>query len=184
MDNDAKGGAAVNTKQNQRKQVSKDKIEKAFLTLIHTKPLNKITIQSLCTLAQVNRTTFYAHYAEIYVLTETIQNGFQQEIRLILKPLDRQTYANIESIFAQLFEFIQSHRDFYGIYLTDHQYFTPPDAPIMPAPSGQFYVDDERHYHLQFFMAGFGAVAREWLRNDCQETPQKMAALICDEYRR
>lgn len=174
----------MNTKNNQRTQASKAQIEKAFLTLIHTKPLNKITIQALCTLAQVNRTTFYAHYANIYALTEAVQNKLQQAIRDILKPLDRQNYTNIEVIFTRIFEFIQVHRDFYGIYLTDHRYFTPPDALLMPAATSQYYVDDERHYHLHFFMAGFGAVAREWLNNDCQEAPQKMAALICAEYRR
>ena len=40
-------------------------IEKAFMELRARQPLEKIRIKDLCTLAKVNKSTFYAHYEEI-----------------------------------------------------------------------------------------------------------------------
>ena len=41
-------------------------IEKAFMELRARQPLEKIRIKDLCTLAKVNKSTFYAHYEDIY----------------------------------------------------------------------------------------------------------------------
>lgn len=44
-------------------------IEKAFMELRARQPLEKIRIKDLCTLAKVNKSTFYAHYEDIYELS-------------------------------------------------------------------------------------------------------------------
>ena len=50
-------------------------IREVFLALLEEKPLNKISIQELCTLADISRTTFYAHYKDIYdLMDKTVHN--------------------------------------------------------------------------------------------------------------
>ena len=45
-------------------------IKNAFLELRSRKPLGKITVKELCSLAAINKSTFYSHYEDIYALQE------------------------------------------------------------------------------------------------------------------
>lgn len=60
-------------------------IRQAFYQLILTKPLEKITVKELAELAEINKTTFYAHYETIYDLLETLE---QETIDMIVAHLD------------------------------------------------------------------------------------------------
>lgn len=50
-------------------------IEKAFLELRAKTPLEKIKIKDLCALACVNKSTFYAHYEDIYALSDQLEKS-------------------------------------------------------------------------------------------------------------
>lgn len=54
----------MNTKNNQRSRITKLLIKKAFLSLMHTKRTGKISVTDICSLAEINRSTFYQHYDE------------------------------------------------------------------------------------------------------------------------
>ena len=55
-------------------------IEKAFLELRAKTPLEKIKIKDLCALACVNKSTFYAHYEDIYALSNRLEDKLIDEI--------------------------------------------------------------------------------------------------------
>ena len=48
-------------------------IKGAFMELRAQRPVEKISVKELCRLAQINKSTFYAHYADIYALSDAIQ---------------------------------------------------------------------------------------------------------------
>lgn len=48
-------------------------IKNAFLELRSKKALEKISVKELCELACINKSTFYAHYADIYALSEALE---------------------------------------------------------------------------------------------------------------
>lgn len=48
-------------------------IKSAFIELRSKKPLEKITIRELCEKAQINKSTFYAHYKDIYDLSDNME---------------------------------------------------------------------------------------------------------------
>ncbi len=53
---------------------TKRSIINAFIELRSKKPLEKITVKELATLAFINKATFYLHYNDIYDLTEQLEN--------------------------------------------------------------------------------------------------------------
>ena len=55
-------------------------IEKAFLELRSKMPLEKIKIKDLCALACVNKSTFYAHYEDIYALSSRLEDKLIADI--------------------------------------------------------------------------------------------------------
>lgn len=53
---------------------SKKLIRNAFIDLLQTKPLDKITVTNIVEKAELNRGTFYAHYADINMLIQSIED--------------------------------------------------------------------------------------------------------------
>ena len=51
---------------------TKEKIAEAVEQMMLTKPVSKITVQSVMEQAQMKRQTFYYHYQDIYALLEEI----------------------------------------------------------------------------------------------------------------
>lgn len=75
-------------------------IRSAFFKLIQEKPTSKITIRELVTLAEINKTTFYAHYETIEDLIETLK---QEGVDYIVAHLD-----NIHLLFDAPDQFIDN----------------------------------------------------------------------------
>lgn len=76
----------MNTINNKRKKDSREKIQKIFLELIQTKEINQITVSDICKKANLNRTTFYSNYIDIYDLADKIKDNLYQEVINIYKP--------------------------------------------------------------------------------------------------
>ncbi len=71
-----------------RTQYSKRVIKEALFSLMQEKPINKITVKELCERADVNRSTFYAYYTDIYDLNrKIIKEFFRMQRRFINKSL-------------------------------------------------------------------------------------------------
>lgn len=67
----------MNTKNNKRKRESKQKIEQVLMKFLQTKELNQISVSDICKKANLNRSTFYANYADIYELADTIKEKLE-----------------------------------------------------------------------------------------------------------
>lgn len=53
---------------------SQEKMIKAMIKLLHESDFLSISVQALCLTAKINRTTFYAHYDNLYELLEDTKN--------------------------------------------------------------------------------------------------------------
>ena len=56
-----------------------------FCELTKDKKLNEITIKELCAKADINKSTFYLHYRDIYDLAESIENQLIQDVCTIIE---------------------------------------------------------------------------------------------------
>lgn len=59
-------------------------IKQAFMELREQSPLEKIRVKDLCARARINKSTFYAHYQDIYALSTALE---EELIRAILASL-------------------------------------------------------------------------------------------------
>lgn len=68
-------------KENRKTRYTRMVLQDSLIELMKEKPISKITIKELCEKADVNRTTFYAHYSDQYDLLRKIED----EVLLWLK---------------------------------------------------------------------------------------------------
>ena len=86
-------------------------IEQAFLKLLAEKPYRAITVQDILEDAQINRSTFYRHYASKDALAETMVAGFRTVYEQFLA--ERCTLSSQESLanwLARFWQFIYSQK--------------------------------------------------------------------------
>ena len=60
-------------------------IRSAFFALVQEKPIEKITVREIAARAEINKTTFYAHYETVYALIAALE---QEAVDEILEQLD------------------------------------------------------------------------------------------------
>lgn len=85
-------------------------IRNAFLTLRARKALEKITVKELCGLARINKSTFYAHYPDLYALSDTLEEEVIQSVLDGIPHNQEYTPANPELFTKELcFSFLSHH---------------------------------------------------------------------------
>lgn len=57
-----------------KKESTKEKIIDTFWELYEIKHIHKITVTEICKIAQINRSTFYVHFLDVYDVLDTIEN--------------------------------------------------------------------------------------------------------------
>lgn len=99
---------------------SKKLITDALVELLDEKPLDKITVTDIVRKADINRGTFYAHYANVSdVVTSMFQNAFKV-IKTTLTAPDFDTYEDLGQMLVQLQMVMEQDLDFYRkIYTSD-----------------------------------------------------------------
>ncbi len=171
----------MNTPNNRRKKESRERIEKVFIELLQTKELDKISVSDICKKAELNRTTFYANYTDIYGLADTIRDRLENE----LFDLYKEEYARgiNSNDYLKLFRHIRDNQLFYQTYFKlgyDNNYkIIRYDGEL----AGKYFPNGFVNYHMEFFKAGITQIIKMWLKGGCRESPEEMFEIIKSEYR-
>ena len=93
---------------------SRRMIREAFLALLKTKSLEKITVTDIVTMADINRATFYAHYPDVRGLMEEIENEIIDKMMTVLKAFDFTSFFhNPVPLLLQVSRYLEEDVEFY-----------------------------------------------------------------------
>lgn len=171
----------MNTKNNKRRRESVEKIENALLEFLQIKELPQITVSDICKAAEINRSTFYANYEDIYDLADKIRINLEEKVgNLYKQEVENQCFSND---FLRLFNHIRENQIFYNTYFKlgyDNNYKSRLyDAYLAQTGYDNKFID----YHIEFFRNGFNAIVKKWLESGCKESPEEMYDILISEYR-
>lgn len=169
----------MNTPNNKRRRESRLRIETALVRLLQGKELAQISVKEICAAADVNRTTFYANYQDIYDLADAVQKSMEETVLGLYQ--EEQGEAVRRHDFTKLVYHIKENPIFYKTYFKlnvgDKLRFGAYDMQDAAA-----YYDRHIDYHIEFFRHGFNAVIKMWLSRDCAESPEEIIAILKEEY--
>jgi AcrR family transcriptional regulator len=83
-------------------------IKQALVTLLREKPLDHISVRELSELADINRTTFYAHYPDIYALFHDFEKDLSSQVLKIFNDRSLTTY---DAFYSKLLDYINDNRE-------------------------------------------------------------------------
>ena len=176
----------MNKSGNIRSTTTKDKIKNALMYLLKRKSFNNIYVKDICTIACINRSSFYEHYQDINDLMIKTETELAKNMSEFFKDIP---YYSKDS-FVKMFYFVKENADFYRAYLTNHEGSFMAETDFVNyikkieknADVKMEYSSTEIIYHMAFFSAGLNAMCKVWITNGMKETPEQMAEIVIAEY--
>ena len=170
----------MNVKNNKRRRESQEKIEKAFVELLQHREISEITIADIIKMTGLNRSTFYANYADIYDLADKTRVKLENDFSNLFANYD---YFHERTGALKLFTHIKENQIFYKTYFKlcyDEKYL----VTIYDTKRAEMeHIDANIKYHIEFFRNGLNAIIKLWLAGGCKESPEEMAEVLQQEYR-
>ena len=172
-------------KENQRVQLTKRLLKEALLRLLERKSLDEINVSELCREAEINRATFYKHYAIPQDVLRDMERQIAEELRR-MAPTEQTPETAVEYM-KRICDFLQAHRPVMQILLecrTDEEILkivTETNCRYwshfgMKNPHG---LDaDGVKLMVTFFSAGAYHMIRQWLLEDVKKTPRELAEMM------
>lgn len=165
------------------------KMDKAFLSLLEKKDFSYITVKEICSVAQVNRSTFYLHYETIRdLLNESVEYMNQQflsymkvnsshfmdtihtcpkEKLMLVTPDYLHPYLNYIKEYKWLFQTAQKNASVFELQATYNRMFQYVFTPILERYE---IPKKEREYIVSFYIHGLMAIISKWLENGCEDS--------------
>lgn len=160
------------------RELAKTRIKKNFILLIQSEELHQIKVAHLCKLSQVNRSTFYAHYLDIYDLSEQLTIEIEDKYLYMVNLKNDQ--VTLEEGFTELFNEVKNNPQLYNAYFKIN-----PNKALIFKERTAADLSNQSHllkYNSLFFRSGITAVVKLWLENNCQESIEEMVTLLLNKY--
>lgn len=170
-----------------RVKYTKMVLRESLIALLRDKPISRITIKELCERADINRATFYTHYADQFDLLKKIEDEFVKDITSYLDnfALENDETGLTQMIF-KMFEYIEKNKELCRVLLgpnvdTDFQ------SDVMQIVSERIVlewrkkraVDEETAGYIYIYVAtGSIGVIRKWLSDEKPKSPKEMAIFV------
>lgn len=173
------------------------RMDEALIALLEKKDLEYITVKEICHQAGVNRSTFYLHYESIAeLLDETMEminqrflSYFPQEEDAVLGDMEHRELNDLvfvtQEYLLPYLRFIQDNKKVYRAafrnpssmqanarYGVLKQRILDPILERFEIPAAR------RPYCIAYYVEGIAAIVKEWLRHDCGDSVEMIAAII------
>lgn len=181
----------MDTKKDARYIQSDIRIRQAFLSRMLSVGFDAIRIKDLIEAADVNRSTFYAHYEDKYALLAAFEDELIDGFDLIASTASADDLLKISSeedllhrYFLSLAEYIYDNRQLFSVLFRE-----PCPTTILPklqALVSKFWSLHQIPQHFtinqNYVQAGLlhmaGGLIAEWISNDFKDSPEEFARIL------
>lgn len=163
----------MNTKNNQRTRLSKLLFKNAIIDLLKEKgDIHKISVRELCQKAELNRSTFYAHYNEPKDLLEELENELLNSTEEHLIKIGAENDLGAHKYLLSFLKYIKDNDKSFRTLLIDS---SDPDfrTKFMQQSIIQFvenlnivFEKETEQYIYSYILNGSTGIILQWIRSD------------------
>lgn len=157
---------------------SKDKLKNAFKILFVQKPIEKISITELSTLAGVNRKTFYRQFYTISDVLDAVEADLLNDLKTEIATIQSLSIHNLLLILNSL---ILKNAEFYKTLVQRHNnsFFLNDAQKILKTGLADRISADtasiEQNFKLEFISGGIMQLYVSWLQDSSQISLTELA---------
>ena len=175
-------------KVDRRVRKTRAQLRAGLARLMQKKNIREITVTELVDEVDINRSTFYLHYEDIYQMLESIEQEIMEEIRLSItsNPIEPLTSTDkAQSFLVHIFTYLEENREICKALLGPHgdmafveQTEKLVAETVFESLANQFpKTTPDLLYTYSFCLTGLVGMLKSWLSAESPESPQYMADL-------
>lgn len=168
-------------KTDRRVKYTKALLKEALVELLKDRHISKISVTALCEAADVNRSTFYAHYTDQFDLLRQVEGEVIANLKSFLEQYVDDRMPITEQNLKGLLEYAKSNADLFTVLLgenCDHAFHYDLMELVKLIPFQYSAQESQKEYLLTFAINGCISVLYKWLVEGRKETPEEMANLV------
>ncbi|MFB9974108.1 TetR/AcrR family transcriptional regulator [Allobacillus sp. SKP2-8] len=176
----------MNKRLDRRKQYTRMVLKESLMDLLKEKPISSVTVKELCERADINRSTFYTHYADQFALVEQIEDELIQDLEKYLNTVNFDTEEETKEMTERLLEYLASRADDCKTLLNYDGDSTFQRKVTLVAY--RFILNEQMtakqidptitEYISSFIVNGCIQMMKLWLYNNMDKSPKEMSLLI------
>lgn len=162
-------------------------IKQVFMAQLKEKPIERITVTELCRIADINRSTFYQYYGDVYMLLEEVEADFLEQADQVIEEIIADTVTPPRDITRWVLTYIYEQKELIYLFVFKYkqvEFWEKLDQKILqlfrskvlqvyvlPPEVSETVFEDT----LLFLAAGFYAMYKRWLGEGCQRDMESLA---------
>ena len=165
-------------------------IRRAFTELIAEKrEIGKITVTQLCARADITKTTFYYHYADIYAVAEEIETELTETLSAALEEIEKNHPDDYTDYIHRVLTFIKENEESYRqvVRAADLTAFAAKLKTVFRKRIVDVSADwglspdyDKRAVQVCFFVSASADTVIEYLKGSLPASIETVGDVICD----
>ena len=175
-------------KMDRRVRKTKAQLREGLARLMQQKSIKEISVKELVDEVDINRSTFYLHYTDIYQMLQKIEEDAMQNITEVMKkyPINSDNPDTVLQFIVQFFSIMDNDRDLCLALLGPHgdmafveQIENLLAETFLKQLPDKFPKNDPNiKYPYAFILNGCVGLIRTWLSCPTNESPEQVARLI------
>ena len=176
------------TKADPRITKTKAAIRSAFLKLLAQKGFPKLTVKDIIQEAQINRSTFYAHYTDKYDLLNCVEQELLDNLNTaelsdgLIKSDGSQTI--LESVLSSRARLLKDNGQLFALLMSENG--DPAFADKLGESIYRIWTSSDLrrrfvlpdNYAMAALIGILSGILNEWVRGGFKETPDELASIV------
>lgn len=173
-------------KEDRRVKYTKMVLKDSLIALLSKKEITSITIKEICEVADINRATFYSHYADQYDLLNKIKDEFLENIGIYVVEFKQ---SKVDVVMVELVEkildYIKQNAQLCRLLLSEQGDLEFQKRIMMliydnnlTIKSGESLKKGEEEYIYAFIITGCVGIIQKWLDEGMHKSTRFMAEVI------
>jgi len=175
-------------RENRKVKYTKMVIRDSLMELMKTRPITSVSIKAICELADISRSTFYAHYKDQYdLLRQTEEETLAYLEDMLDRYKDKHTKKEITQMLEEMLAYIANNRNSIQVLLSENgdiafqkklfQHFINHNL-VTRYLSDKQQDDETGNCHSVYIVHGSIGLVQHWLKNNMDVQIPKLAKMM------
>lgn len=171
-------------KTDRRIKYTKMMLKDALVQLMQEQHISSISIKSLCDIADINRSTFYAHFNDQYDLLHYIEQEVMANLEQYLEKQEFNDHSPLSAqVLTRILEYAKTNADLFKALLSENCDFAFQRdvmqlSQIVSSQVNQAFDTRTQEYLQEFGITGCISVLHKWLQEGMIESPPEMSKFV------
>lgn len=175
-----------------RVRYTKMVIDRSFCELLAEKPFHRLTLTEVCRRAEINRSTFYKYYQDIYAWKEQLEQRLLHGVEALLNeaPTDR-----LEDALAQGLSKMREQKELYMLIVSPNfesgvletvmeLILQKAGAEVDKFLAARIPDAHTRAWYGHFIAYGCAGIVQCWMKDGMEQEPEEVAAYYAQRIRK